>query len=394
MDPATFDELQDTLRTEGAPAAIDRLCATLRERKDYANLFYALLLKKRFQMGISPIPTGPAQDIPPALQGEYEDAIREAGRTVGRLYLDEGDIPHAWAYFRMLGEPEPVAAALDKAQPAEGEDCQQLVDIALHQGVHPRKGFDLILDRFGICSAITTAGNLEYTQTPEVRDYCVKRLVRALYDELRERLVAEIVRQEGAAPEARSVRELIAGRDWLFEEGFSHIDISHLGSVVQMSIHLPPGPELDLARELCDYGQRLAPQFHYASDPPFDNQYRDYAVYLATIAGDNPEEGIAHFRAKAENADPETVGSYPAEVLVNLLLRLNRPEEALAVARRHLAVPDGRQLSCPGIGELCQRTNDYRTLAEVAREQGDPVHFMAGLIAAQGGTQSAVSPKR
>jgi hypothetical protein len=26
---------------------------------------------------------------------------------------------------------------------------------------------------------------------------------------------------------------------------------------------------------------------------------------------------------------------------------------------------------------------DYRTLAEVAREQGDPVHFIAGLLAAR-----------
>ena len=31
--------------------------------------------------------------------------------------------------------------------------------------------------------------------------------------------------------------------------------------------------------------------------------------------------------------------------------------------------------------ELCQRAGDYNTLAEVAREQGDPVHFLAGLIA-------------
>ena len=31
---------------------------------------------------------------------------------------------------------------------------------------------------------------------------------------------------------------------------------------------------------------------------------------------------------------------------------------------------------------LTRVPDDYRTLAEVAREQGDPVHFMAGLLAA------------
>ncbi len=376
-----YDQLQQTLRQEGPAAAIDRLCADLRERKDYGNLFYALLMKKRHALGVSPVPTGPAQDVPEHLQGDYENAIREAGRLVGQLYLDEGDIPRAWMYFRMLGEPEPVARALEGARPGEGEDCQPLVDIAFHQGVHPKRGFDLILERYGLCSAITMAGGMEFPPGSEVREYCIQRLVRALYQELQERLKAEVVRREGSAPEGASVRELMAGRDWLFEEEFAHIDVSHLSSVVQMSMHLTPGEELNLARELCAYGQRLSGRYSYSSDPPFEDQYRDYGTYLAILAGDQVEEGIAHFRAKADNADPETVGSYPAEVLVNLLLRLGREKEALEVARKHLANPDGRPLSCPSVGELCQRTRDYRTMAEVAREQGDPVHFLAGLIA-------------
>src|SRR5262249_21379210 len=109
---------------------------------------------------------------------------------------------------------------------------------------------------------------------------------------------------------------------------------------------------------------------------------RDYGIYLAALAGENVEEGVAHFRAKAENADPETVGSYPAEVLVNLLLRLDRAEEALAISKRYLAGVGSRRLSCPRSTGLCQKTGDSQTLAEAAREQGDPVHSLAGLIAA------------
>ena len=93
MDPATYDTLQQTLASRGAAEAIDQLCQTLRERKDYGGLFYALLMKKRHQMGISPLPTGPATDLPESAHEEYENAIREAGRLVGRLYLEEGDIP-------------------------------------------------------------------------------------------------------------------------------------------------------------------------------------------------------------------------------------------------------------------------------------------------------------
>ncbi len=162
-----------------------------------------------------------------------------------------------------------------------------------------------------------------------------------------------------------------------------HIDVSHLGSVVQMSMHLPPSEELNLARELCAYGQKLSPRFQFNSDPPFEDQYRDYGVYLATIAGEDVEAGLAHFRAKVENANPEEVGTFPAEVFVNLLLKLGRNEEALAVGRKYLAKVDARRLTCPGIVELCEKAGDFGTLAGVAREQNNAVHFVAGLLASR-----------
>jgi hypothetical protein len=391
MDPAVFDEIERTLAARGADAALDRLCTHLRETKDYNSLFYALLMKKRHELGVSPVPTGPARDLPETAHAAYEDAIRAAGRLVGGLYLQEGNLPQAWAYFRMLNEPEPVRQALERHEPAEGEDLQTLVQIAFYEGVHPRKGFEWVLTRFGICNAITTLGSQDLSQAPEVRRFCLQALVKALYAELRERLTVEIERREGKHPAEAdapagaggAVRRLIADRPWLFEDDCYHIDTSHLSSVVQMSLHLEPGPEMELARELCEYGSRLSGRFLGSHEPPFEDFYRAHGVYLAVLAGERVEEGLDYFRAEADKADPQEVGTYPAEVLVNLLLRLGRESEALAVARKHLADAGGRQLSCPGIGELCRKVGDYRTLAEVAREQGDPVHFLAGLLAAR-----------
>jgi hypothetical protein len=71
MDPALFDQLQSTLQTQGPDAAIAALCARLREARDYNALFYALLMKERSEAGVSPIPTGPSQDIPEALSGRF-----------------------------------------------------------------------------------------------------------------------------------------------------------------------------------------------------------------------------------------------------------------------------------------------------------------------------------
>lgn len=381
MDSAIFDELERILAAEGAEVATRRLCERLENEKDYSSLFYALLMRKRQELGVLPIPTGPSTDLPQHAHADYEEAIRQAGRHVGELFLRAGQLPQAWAYFRMINEPEAVRQALENVEPAEDEDIQALVQIAFYEGVHPRKGFDWILQRFGLCNAITTLSSQELPHTPEERQYCLQALVRALYAELAERLRAEIERHEGQAPATTRIPELIAGRDWLFGEDAYHIDLSHLSSVAQMSMNLTPCPELAMARELCEYGRHLSGRFVNSGDPPFEDQYRAIGLYLAILAGDEVEEGLEYFRTQAEQADPETVGTYPAQVLVNLLLRLDRASEALTVARKYLAGADNRQLSCPSIVELCHKVGDYRTLAEVAREQGDPVHFLAGLLA-------------
>jgi hypothetical protein len=225
----------------------------------------------------------------------------------------------------------------------------------------------------------------ELPLSTEARQFCIRRLVQTLYRELVDRLSNDIERREGKRPagkgESPTVSEIIEGRDWLFEDEFAHIDVSHLSSVVQMSTSLDRCQELDMARELCAYGQKLSPRLKFKSDPPFDDQYGDYGVYLAILAGDKVEHGIDHFRKKAQAADPDEVGTFPAEVLVNLLLRLHREKDALAIAREHLAKVENRQLSCPSIVELCQRANDYKTLAELAEQQADTVHFLAGMIA-------------
>jgi hypothetical protein len=391
MDPALFDQLETSLQREGPEAAIDRLCTGLRAERDYNALFYALLMKKRRELGVNPIPTGPSSDLPDALHTAYEEAIRGTAREVGQLHLDAGNIPQAWVYFRMIDEPGPVRAALDRHEPGEDDDIEPLVRMAFSEGLYPQKGFDWILRRYGICNAITTLSNTDLRTAPDVQQHCIRALVRALYAELRSRLTAEIEARFGIAPTGSDappdtpgvIRKLITDRDYLFAEEAYHIDTSHLSSVVQMSMHLEPCAELDMARELCAYGEKLQGRFMGEEMPPFDRGYADHEVYLGILAGDEVEKGLAHFYQKLRDTDWEDIGTYPAEVMVNLLLRLGRGKEAVEVARTYLATAEGRPLTCPNLNELCQRCGAYDTLAEVARQQGDVVHFLAGRIAAQ-----------
>jgi hypothetical protein len=381
MDAALLDRLEQTFKTSGPLPAIEKLAAELKAQKDYASLFYTLLMKKRVELGVSPIATGSNTDLPAGAHRAFEDGIAAAARTVGELYLADGQIPQAWGYYRMLNEPAPVAAALEKLELDDSMDVQAIIDIAFHQGVAPSKGFDWVLQRFGTCSAITVmSGELPFT--PEVRAACSKKLIRTLHTELVERLRAEIERVQNFAPTAKTVRELIEGREWLFNDDFYHIDLSHLNSVVQMATQLEKCEELELARDLCAYGKKLSPRFRYQSEPPFEDQYADYDKYLAILTGEDVEGGLAHFRAKVDANPPATMGTFPTEIYVNLLLRLGRTEEALGAVHTHLAPLGDVRLSCPNLVELCQQTKRYDVLKDAARTQGNPVNFLAGLIAA------------
>jgi hypothetical protein len=380
ISPGLFDDLQRTVADAGPTAAAEQLVTALRDAGQYDSLFYALLLRARQRLGADPIPTRPAQELPEALHAPYEDAIRDAARTVGQLYLDAHDLPHAWNYFRLIGEPGPVREAFDGLTLADDEETYPLVEIAFHQGLNPRKGFDIVLDRQGVCSAITLLGNFESALAPDVRAYCVGQLIRALHDQLQERLRVDVGEREGAEAGAAKLPELIAGRDWLFGDDFYHIDVSHLASVVQMSTGLPANdPTLPLAIELCEYGCRLSPKLRFPGNPPFETGYADFGAYLRALAGVDVEQGLKHFRRKAEAADPEG-STFPAEVYVNLLVVCGREAEALPAAQKFLTSADERQMSCPGPLELSRRQRDFQTFAEVARARGDAVHFLAGLL--------------
>jgi hypothetical protein len=382
INSAAFDAVRAALSADGPLAAVDRLCDELRAAGDYHSLFYALLMRKRVELGVSPFPTGPASDLPSAVHEAYEDAIRLAARQVGRIYLDQGDIPRAWGFFRLIGEPGPVREALANLTPGPEDDTYPLVDIAWHQQVYPEKGFDIILERHGICSAITMVGSADLSNHPELRTYCVRRLVRSIHDQLSDRLRADLAARGIAVPDGTTITQMIEGRDELFADDAYHVDVSHLSSVVQMSLQLPPGPELGMARELCEYGRRLAPQFRGGADMPFEHAYADYLVYLQILDGFDVENGLAHFRQKVERGVEEG-NIFPAEVYINLLVRLERLSEALAAARHYLVgVPD-ENLTCPGVAELARRLGDFAALSAAAEAKGDAVNFLAGLIAAR-----------
>lgn len=383
MNPQAFDHVNRAAKSGKAEDVLQTLVDQLVAGKEFHRAFDALTMKTRHELGLPLIMTSPNSEIPEALKDPYEQRLIEACRQVGQWLLQEGEIGQAFHYFNMLGELGPVREAIETFAPKEDDDrkVEEIVEIAVAHGVHPAKGLKLVLERFGICQAITSCEQiLVQAGDPTARQECIKLLVRELHSELVERLKAEITAKEGSAPAAASITLLLKGRDWLFDNENYHIDTSHLNSVVRVARLLPKCEEIFLAIQLCEYGVKLSDRYKYPDPPPFEDVYADSLVYLKTVAGMEVPKGLEHFRAKADSIDMDQEGTFAAEIYVNLLVQAGKKAEAVEYAARKLNDRTGHNLSCPSINDLCLQTTRYDLMADLARKRNDLVSYAAGLL--------------
>jgi len=374
MESGAFREAESALESGGEQAVFDVLAQTFLQDKDYGKLFQLRVLRKRFELGLPLIQSGPGEDIPADKRSEYERAFVQAAREAGELFLAMNDIPRAWPYFRAIGESAPVVAAIERTE--EHENMAGIIEIAYQEQIHPRKGFELILKHYGICRAISSV--FQYP-TREGRQDCVGLLIKSLHRDLLSNLKRVVAQKEEVAPETGSISDLIAGRAWLFEDNCYYIDTSHVVSVMQYGLELDDRELLALALELAEYGSQLGEMFQRCGNPPFET-FADYAAYFRTVLDKDVEAGLAHFRGKMADCDPNEYGTTPAQVLVGLLSRLERYPEAIRVSMEHLKDVDPNQQACPSVLQLCQWAGDFEQLRRIASEQGDVLSFTAGLL--------------
>jgi hypothetical protein len=377
--PAGEFQSLDQLLEAGNPAAVfDHLIAHYTAQQDYSKLFETRMMKSRFELGL-PMFEPITDEAGAELRATYDRSIADAAREAGSLFLARGEIARAWPYYRALGEREPVAAAIETF--CEGEQVEPVIEIALGERVHPRKGLQLVLEHHGICRAITC---FDQYPDPGTRDESLRMLFRHLYEELTGSLRRVIEAREGRAPETSSVTGLIAGRDWLFGEYDYYVDTSHLISLLRFALDSADPEILSRAVEFAEYGDRLAPMFHHRNDPPLDDLYRDHSIWLRALLGQGVDEAVTHFRSKLASIDPDQYGSYPAQVVVRLLWRLERYRDAIEVFQTYLHDTDRRYLNCPGIEQLYRLAGEHRELCGLARSQSDLLGYAAARLWADG----------
>lgn len=379
----SFQSFDRAFDAAGPMGALNELIHQLTEAGQYRELLDALLLKARHELGMPLVAPAAAPEIPEPARSQYEEKYVEAIRLVGSKYLEKGDIPTAWAYFRAIGEPEPVAQAIRGYQPGENDErLGTIIEIAFNHGVEPARGFELILENYGACPAISALEQVP-PQDESTRVTCAQRLIRRLHDDLTASLRADIAsRGQPLPPAGASIAELIRGRPWLFADEGYHIDISHLAAVVRSSIQVSDRAILALAFDLTEYGRNLSPRLVFEGHPPFENIFADHGAYLGALLDIDVDRAVGLFEAKAIAAEPaDAESSLPAQTLVNLLFRLGRLGQAIEASARFLAGVPSSALVCPSLAQLCARAGAFERLAEVSRSQADLVNYATGRLA-------------
>jgi hypothetical protein len=383
-EPASdpFEALERAFRERGPDAGLDLLARQLTDVGNYRGLLDALLLKARRDLGLPLVSSGSMAELAEPLRTKYEDRYVEAIRVVGSRYLEAGEIANAWAYFRVIGESGPVAAAIENFVPGDDDDrLGAIIEVALHHGAAPAKGFELILEHYGTCSAITAFEQVP-AQDEGLRARCAARLIERLHRDLSANLRSEILSRGQLVPgDDAGIDQLVSGRDWLFSDESYHIDISHLASVVRMSLLVKDPAVIRQAFELTEYGRRLSPRLQFDGPPPFERIFEDHGAFLGALIGIDVDGAIDRFEGKltVDPDDPEGT-LVAAQTLVNLLARVGRLEQAIEVASKHFAgIPDGA-LFCPSVAQLCQRAGQPERLAEIARSHRDPLQLAMAIL--------------
>jgi len=376
----TFDRIAELKDSDGPAAAIDFLIETLRTEKNFHKLFDALMLKKKQELGLPLVRPTSLEDVPEEQRVDFEKYYIDSAREVGTLLLEADNLGDAWVYFRTIQEPEKVAAAIQEASlPDDYDKAQELINIALYEGANPVRGLEFLLASNGTCNTITALDQAMQTLAPDDRKKAAALMVKHLYGELRETVKADVDRRMTLPPSGKepTLRELIMGRDWLFTEGNYHVDVSHLNSVVRFARFLDNGAaELDLACQLAEYGTHLDSQFQYPGESPFEDCYPAHLQYFRILQGRNIDDALAYFQQKLTAEPDEPDQQMIAYVMVDLLQRIGRFEQALGIASQHLKFVEDQSFS---YADLCNKAGNQSAWADAAKERGDLVGFTAAL---------------
>jgi hypothetical protein len=348
---------------------------------EFHRLFDLRLLQERHRHGLPLDRRTPIDDIEEPLRSQVEAGYLAACREVGELLLESGQLREAWMYLRPAGDKLSIrqrlaTVVLDDAR------ADELIELALFEGIDPERGYAWLLGRNGTCNSITTLDGMSGQLDPAAAGACAAVLLRHVYRELHGNLRGHYNKLKGEPPApSLTVGQLIEQFPELLAGGNYHLDVSHLQSTVRYARLLTDPALVTKAYEIADYGSRLPADLQYPGEAPFEDLFATHRRWFGAILGKDVEETIAFFgdKARTEGNDPRSTAA--VETYLVLLLRLNRADEALAAYQEHVSKDRELSTHAPTLLELAQASGDWKTYESICRTREDLIGFAAGLLA-------------
>ena len=374
----------EKLRAAAEPAAIlDTLEQTLLEQHDFHRWFDARMIRSRRELGLPITQPTSLRDIPEAQETAWRKAYTDAAREAGFHFLRHNQLADAWAYFRTIREPQPVREAIENlVQNSDGNpgtENDEVLNVALYEGAHPVAGITLLLKTHGTCNTVTALSQMIGQMTPAERRQAAAVMVRHLHADLLANVRRDVERRQPALKPDLSLKQLIAGREFLFAEGNYHIDVSHLHSIVGFARHLHrEDPELRLAIDMSLYGQQLSEHLRYPADVPFDDYYNASEQFLQAVAGIDVDSGLGWFARKLQQEPDAPDQRLIAFVLVDLAQRCGKTADILPLAAPHLSRledPNGFSFTA-----CCAESGRLDLLEQTALENQDALAMATVLL--------------
>lgn len=374
-----FRRLSTACESSGPAVVLDQLIQFLEEKQRFHELFEALKMRARLNLGIQPTQTDRDERLDEETEIRMERALIDACRRVGEGLLKQGKIREGWMYLRPVGDRQAAANLLSRIAP-DDENTDALMEVLVHEGVDVASGYRLSLERMGTCNSITLFETAIASRPRRDQQQAAGLLLEHIHGELSRNLRHDIAEREGTEPTESTLAGLLEARPTLLRDGTYHLDTTHLSSAVRFARVIDNRSHLELALDLAQYGRHLHPQFQYPGEEPFLDLYPASTAFFRALIGDQVDAGIRYFTHKADSVDRQQYGNIAVEVLIDLLSRVGRHEAALQEFSRRLP-PDARLMGiAPSMLELSQRLGSYDTMRRLCIERDDLLGFTAALI--------------
>ena len=354
--------------------------STFRRDKDYAQLFEVLKMRVRHRMGLPILYSRTRDELDESAQRQLENGLLAACREVGTLFFRQGKVVRGWNYLQPVGD-RLLNEKLIRGVKVDDQNADDLIDIAVSQGGAPGYGFQLLLQRYGTCDAITT-----FDQTAANYDLdCQRAMAGALLEHLYDELIGNLI---SSLPELKTLSEQptlseVINSGMLTAENSCVIDATHLASVVRIARVLQDSSLIQKAHELAQYGDGLPDDLVYPGQVPFEDTYPDHLHYFSAVLGQNVDAAVEHFRKKLKQHDARQHGGIVIETFVDLLSKVGRNDEAVEEMVSQLLGKYPLVGIAPEPHELAKTAEQKQKLMEHYRSESDLLGFGQTLLSSK-----------